>query len=151
GGMPEEGDHQRPASLGELLRRPALLILTACVLLFHAANGAMLPLVGSTLTMRSSAWAAALVAICIIVPQLIVALISPRIGQLGQSLGRRPVLLVGFAALPLRGIGLAWTDDPYMIVAVQMLDGISAAVLGVLVPLSLADISLGTGRFNLTQ
>ena len=38
-----------------------------------------------------------------------------------------------------------------MIVAVQALDGISGAVMGVLVPLTLADISRGTGRFNLAQ
>ena len=101
--------------------------------------------------MRSSEWASALVAICIIVPQLIVALISPRVGQLAQDWGRRPALLIGFAALPLRAVLLGWTSDPYAIVAVQMLDGVSAATLGVLVPLALADISRGTGRFNLTQ
>jgi MFS family permease len=139
------------SGLGQLLRRPALPILTACVLLFHVANGALLPLVGSAVTMRSSQWASALVAFCIIVPQLIVALISPRIGQLAQTWGRRPALLIGFGALPLRAVLLGWTTDPYAIVAVQMLDGISAASLGVLVPLALADISLGTGRFNLTQ
>ena len=139
------------SGLGQLLGRPALLILTACVLLFHVANGALLPLVGSAVTMRSSQWASALVAFCIIVPQLIVALISPRIGQLAQTWGRRPALLIGFGALPLRAVLLGWTTDPYAIVAVQMLDGISAASLGVLVPLALADISLGTGRFNLSQ
>ena len=139
------------SGVGQLLRRPALLILTSCVLLFHLANGALLPLVGSAVTMRSSQWASALVAVCIIVPQLIVALISPRIGQLAQRWGRRPALLIGFGALPLRAVLLGWTSDPYAIVAVQMLDGISAASLGVLVPLALADISLGTGRFNLTQ
>jgi MFS family permease len=137
--------------IGELLRKPALVILSACILLFHAANGALLPLVGSTVTMRSSAWASALIAVCIIVPQLIVALISPGFGQLAQSWGRRPALLIGFGALPLRAVLLSWTSNPYAIVAVQMLDGISAAALGVLVPLALADISLGTGRFNLTQ
>ena len=139
------------ASLGRLLRNPALLILTACVLLFHLANAAMLPLVGSDVTMRSSQWATALVAACIIAPQLVVAAISPTVGRLAQSWGRRPLLLIGFAALPLRGALLAWTNDPYMIVAVQTLDGISGAVLGVLVPLALADISRGTGRFNLAQ
>jgi MFS family permease len=34
-------------------------------------------------------------------------------------------------------------------VAVQALDGISAAVLGVTIPLIVADIMRGTGRFNL--
>jgi MFS family permease len=34
---------------------------------------------------------------------------------------------------------------------VQLLDGICAAVFGVLVPLTIADITRGTGRFNLAQ
>ena len=111
----------------------------------------MLPLVGSDVTMRSSRWATALVAACIIAPQLVVAAISPKVGELAQDWGRRPLLLIGFGVLPLRGALLAWTSDPYMIVAVQALDGLSGAVLGVLVPLTLADVSRGTGRFNLAQ
>jgi len=138
-------------SIGRVLRSRALIVLAACVLLFHLANAAMLPLVGSDVTMRSSQWATALVAACIIAPQLVVASISPAVGRLAQSWGRRPLLLMGFAALPLRGALLACTNDPYMIVAVQALDGISGAVLGVLVPLSLADVTRGTGRFNLAQ
>jgi len=151
GGISPCSASQQTATLGRLLRNPALLILAACVLLFHLANAAMLPLVGSDVTMRSSRWATALVAACIITPQLVVAAISPTVGQLAQSWGRRPLLLIGFGALPLRGALLAWTNDPYMIVAVQTIDGVSGAVLGVLVPLTLADISRGTGRFNLAQ
>ena len=151
GGIDACAASQRATSIGRLLGNRALIVLTACVLFFHLANSAMLPLVGSDVTMRSSQWATALVAACIIAPQLIVAAISPAVGRLAQSWGRRPLLLMGFAALPLRGALLAWTSDPYMIVAVQALDGISGAVLGVLVPLALADISRGTGRFNLAQ
>jgi MFS family permease len=36
-----------------------------------------------------------------------------------------------------------------MVIAVQVLDGISAAVLGIMFPLVIADITRGTGRFNL--
>ena len=151
GGIDACGASQRATSLDRLLRNPALLTLAACVLLFHLANAAMLPLVGSDVTMRSSQWATALVAACIVAPQLVIAAISPTVGQLAQSWGRRPLLLIGFAALPLRGALLAWTHEPYVIVAVQTLDGVSGAVLGVLVPLALADISRGTGRFNLAQ
>jgi len=151
GGISACSASQRTATLRLLLRNPALLILAASVLFFHLANAAMLPLVGSDVTMRSSRWATALVAACIITPQLVVAAISPTVGQLAQSWGRRPLLLIGFGALPLRGALLAWTNDPYMIVAVQTIDGVSGAVLGVLVPLTLADISRGTGRFNLAQ
>lgn len=138
-------------SIGRFLRNTDLLVLTACVAFFHVANAAMLPLVGSALTMRSSQWATALVAACILAPQLVIAIVSPAMGRLAQDWGRRPVLLIGFGVLPLRGALLAWTHDPYMIVAVQLLDGISGAVLGILVPLVLADITRGTGRFNFAQ
>ena len=138
-------------SLGRFLTTPALLILAACVMLFHVANAAMLPLVGSDMTTRTGHWATAFVAACILGPQLVIALISTRIGQLAQTWGRRPMLLLGFAVLPLRGALLACTNDPFMIVAVQMLDGISGAVLGIIVPLALADVSRGTGRFNFAQ
>jgi MFS family permease len=144
-------DREGASSVAQLLRKPALLVLMACVLIFHAANAAMLPLVGSAMAVRSGQWATALMAACIVVPQLIVAVISPTVGRLAQSWGRRRVLLFAFIALQLRGALLAWTNDPYMIVAVQMLDGISAGVLGILVPLILADITRGTGRFNLSQ
>jgi MFS family permease len=143
--------HASHVSVSSLLRRPGLLVFTACILLFHLANASMLPLVGSDVTMRSSRWATALVAACIIAPQIVVAAISPKVGQLAQDWGRRPLLLIGFGVLPLRGALLASTSDPYAIVAVQALDGLSGAVLGVLVPLTLADLSRGTGRFNLAQ
>jgi len=140
-----------PSTIAAVALKPPMVVLTMSVLLFHAANAAMLPLVGSAMATRSSQWATALVAACIIVPQLIVAAISPKVGELAQGWGRRPLLLIGFGVLPIRGALLAYTNEPFVIVAVQMLDGISASVLGVLVPLSIADATRGTGRFNLMQ
>jgi MFS family permease len=58
---------------------------------------------------------------------------------------------VGFIALPIRGLLLAFVSNPYLLIVVQVLDGVSAAVLGVLVPLISADVTRGTGRFNLAQ
>jgi MFS family permease len=66
-------------------------------------------------------------------------------------LGRRPLLLLGFGALSARGALLALVSSPYTLVAVQVLDGISATVLAVLVPLIIADVTRGTGHFNLAQ
>jgi MFS family permease len=150
GGL-EDGRRSAPVSPAALVSRPALIMLAVCVFLFHAANAAMLPLVGSEMTARSAQWATALVAICIVVPQLVAALIAPSLGRWAVLRGRRPVLLLGFAALPARAAALALSSDPGVIIAVQVLDGLCAAVLGVMVPLSLADISKGTGRFNLAQ
>jgi MFS family permease len=128
-----------------------LLILAACALLFHLANAAMLPLMGSLLTTRSPEWATVSIAACIVVPQLVVAAFSPWVGRQAQQWGRRPLLLLGFGALPLRGLLFATVSDPFLVVAVQLLDGISAAMLGVLIPLVIADATRGTGRFNLAQ
>jgi MFS family permease len=140
-----------PHGVLDLLRKPAFTVFALCIFLFQAANAAMLPLVGSEVTLRSAQWASVLIAACIVVPQLVAAAIAPGVGRLAATLGRRPLLLAGFAVLPLRTILLAVNRDPASIVAVQALDGVSGAALGVLVPLILADISRGTGRFNLAQ
>lgn len=134
-----------------LLGERRLLILALCVVLFHLANAAMLPLVGSLLTLRSSGSAALLIAACLIVPQVMVATLSPSVGQWAQSWGRRPLLLVGFAALPIRGLCFSLVHDPMLLVAAQVFDGISAAALGVVVPLAIADIARRSGRFALAQ
>ena len=65
--------------------------------------------------------------------------------------GRRPLLLVGFAALPIRALAFAWTTDPVALIAAQVLDGVSGTMLGVLTALTIADLTAGTGRFNLAQ
>jgi hypothetical protein len=139
------------ATFRSLLRNRPLMIFAGCVALFHLANAAMLPLTASVITMRSSDWAVALVGACILAPQLVVAAFAPWVGRQAVLRGRLPLLLLGFGALPVRGVLLAFVQTPEMLVAVQLLDGISAAVLGVLVPLIAADVTRGTGHFNLAQ
>ncbi|MGH6996492.1 MAG: MFS transporter, partial [Stellaceae bacterium] len=125
-----------------------LLVFGAGMILFSLANTPMLPLVGAIMTMRSSQWATVLIAACIVVPQIFVAILSPWVGRRSESWGRRPLLILGFAALPIRGVLYALIASPYLLVVVQILDGISAAVLGVMVPLIVADVTRGTGRYN---
>jgi MFS family permease len=135
--------------LRRMLSDRRLLIFAACILVFQLANAAMLPLMGSILTMRSNEWASTLIGACIVVPQLIVAGFAPLVGRMADSWGRRPLLIFCFAVLAARGILFALVTNPYLIVGVQILDGVCAAVLGVTLPLIVADITRGTGRFNL--
>jgi MFS family permease len=144
-----EAKPHRPVRLRRLLRRP-LLILAGCVMLFQLANAAMLPLLGGVVTTRSSEWATVLVAASIVVPQLVVAAISPAMGRRAKHHGRRPLLLIGFAAVAIRGLLFAGVSDPYLLVIAQLFDGIAAAVFTVIVPFVVADIARGTGRFNLS-
>jgi MFS family permease len=145
-----KGPTAAAASWRLLTNRP-LLTFATCVAVFQVANAAMLPLMASIITKRSSALATILVAACIVVPQIVVAVFSPAVGRWAQRWGRRPILLIGFMALPVRGVLFVVITDPYWLVAVQVLDGVCAAVFGVLVPLTIADIARGTGRFNLAQ
>jgi MFS family permease len=141
----------KATSVFSLVRQRPLLIFAGSMLLFQLANAAMLPLVAGMVTTRSSQWAPVLIAACIIVPQAIVALTSPSVGRKAQQWGRRPLLLMAFAALVIRGLLFATVRDPYVLVAVQVLDGVTAAVFSVMVPLIVADVAFGSGHFNLAQ
>ena len=61
------------------------------------------------------------------------------------------MLILCFVALAVRGLLFAFLVNPYLLMAAQLLDGVSGAVLAVLVPLIIADVSGNTGHFNLAQ
>ncbi len=151
GGKPTHRHGGRLAILRDFAANRPLVVFTLCVLMFHLANAAMLPLLGGTVTKRSTDWATVLIAACIVVPQVVVAGFSPWVGRQAERWGRRPLLLLGFAALPVRSALFALVSSPYLLVVIQMLDGISAAIFGVMLPLVIADTTRGTGRFNLSQ
>jgi MFS family permease len=135
--------------LGKLFRDRRLLIFGACVVLFHLANAAMLPLAGAAVTMRAGNLGNLIIGACIVVPQAVVALASPWVGRRAAAVGRRPLLLLGWAALPARGLLLAVLPGPYLLIGGQAVAGISAAVFGVMLPLIAADLTRGTSHFNL--
>jgi predicted MFS family arabinose efflux permease len=135
---------------GRVLRDRALLTFAICVMLFTLGNAAMLPLVGNALTKSVGGEASLVIAACIVLPQLIVAAISPSIGRLAEAHGRRVVLLLGFCTLPIRGLLFAVVTDPILVVLIQVLDGVAAACLGVMVPLVTSDVAGRSGHFNLS-
>jgi MFS family permease len=151
GAVVQAAPDPKATSMIGLLRQRPLLVFAASVLMLQLSNAAMLPLMAGVVTTRSSQWAPVLIAACIIVPQAIVALSSPSVGRLAQRFGRRPLLLAGFAALTMRGVLFATVTDPHLLVAVQLFDGVTAAVFGVMIPLIVADVAFGSGHFNFAQ
>jgi MFS family permease len=149
-------DHQGPSKpprvrLRSLWKNRSLLIFAGCIFLFQMANASMLPLAGEAFAYSKEALSSLIVSALIMVPQIIVAIIAPWAGRRADTWGRRPLLLVGFAALPIRALIFAWTSSPMILIVAQLLDGLSAAMLGVLTALIVADLTAGTGRFNLAQ
>jgi len=139
------------ARLGDLFRDRRVATFAASVVMFHFANAAMLPLVGQKMTAGRSAGVAGYMSACIVAAQLVMVPVALMTSRLAESWGRRPTFLIGFAVLPVRGLLYTLTDDPVLLVAVQLLDGIGAGVFGVVGVLVIADLTRGTGRFNLMQ
>jgi MFS family permease len=108
----------------------------------------MLPIAAGMVTKRAGSEASLVIAACIVAPQIVTAIISPWAGRAAEGWGRRPILLLGFAALPIRGMLFASIADPYPMILIQLLDGLSAAALGVLTPLIVADITRDTGGYT---
>ena len=152
-GAPGHHGVEQPPRAGRriLLKDSRLVIFATSLFLFQLANASVLPLAGEALVRMSQMDSSLIISALIIVPQVLVALMAPWAGRQAQSWGRRPLLLIGFAALPIRALGFALISDPLLLLAIQALDGISATVLGVLTALVIADITGGTGRFNLAQ
>jgi ABC-type maltose transport system permease subunit len=128
-----------------------LLTFAACVFLFQLANASMLPLAGEAFVYSKEAFSSLIVSALIMVPQVIVAIMAPWAGRRANMWGRRPLLLIGFGALPIRALLFAWTTNPAILIAAQVLDGVSGTMVGVLTALIVADLTMGTGRFNLAQ
>lgn len=143
------GSAARGSTMSGLLRDRRVLIFAACIALFHLSNAAMLNLAAGEVTTHMSENVQLIIAACIIVPQMVVAALSPWVGRSAERWGRRPLLIFGFAALPLRALLFAGVSSPYLLVPVQMLDGISAAVFGVMLPLIAADVAGDKGHYNL--
>jgi MFS family permease len=146
----EEGDHGNSETNGlqVLLKNRALLLFTAAVALFHFANAAMLPLVGEKLSQGNQQTSSLFTASCIITAQMVMVPMAMLIGRKADKWGRKPLFLVGFAVLPIRGVLYTLTQDPYALVAVQLLDGVGAGIFGALFFIVVADLTKGTGRYN---
>jgi MFS family permease len=146
----EEKGHE-VVGLAELFKDHRIMIFAVSVVLFHFANAAMLPLVGQKSSDGLKEGAAVLMSACIIAAQVVMVPVAIAASRLAVSWGRKPVFLIGFLVLPIRGLLYCVSGNPYYLVGVQLLDGIGAGIFGVVSVLVVADLTKGTGRFNFTQ
>lgn len=133
-----------------LLEDRPLLIFLVCAVLFHFANAAMLPLLGEMLSRGHGRSSMMFMSACVITTQVVVTLLASWSSIKARQWGRKPLLLIAFGVLPVRGLLYTLTNAAPALVAIQILDGIAAAMFGVVSVLVIADLTKGTGRFNLT-
>lgn len=149
----DDGDHGKsdPNALRLLLENRPLLVFTAAITLFHFSNAAMLPLVGEKLAQHHADTGSLFMASCIIAAQIVMVPMAVLVGRKADAWGRKPIFLAGFAVLPLRGVLYTLTDDPTALIAIQLLDGVGAGIFGALFFIVVADLTKGSGRYNLAQ
>jgi MFS family permease len=87
---------------------------------------------------------------CVVTTQLVITLLASWSGRKAGSWGRKPLLLMAFGALPVRGVLYTLTHNTVALVAIQILDGVGAGIFNVVSVLVIADLTQGSGRFNLT-
>ncbi|WLI31798.1 MFS transporter [Pseudomonas rhodesiae] len=143
-------DHEQPSGIKVLLSNRPLLLFAICCALFHLANAAMLPLVSQKLSQINLHMATPLTSACIVAAQVVMVPMAWLVGSKADVWGRKPLLILGFVILPVRGVLYTLSNDPYWLVAVQMLDGIGAGIFGALFPVIVKDLTQGTGRFNVS-
>ena len=129
--------------------RPLVLFLV-CAVMFHFANAAMLPLLGELLAKGQGRSSMLFMSACVVTTQFVITLIASWSGRKAGTWGRKPLLLIAFAVLPIRGVLYTLTANTVLLVAIQVMDGVGAGIFGVVSVLVIADLTRGTGRFNLT-
>jgi MFS family permease len=147
-GDPKSG--AQPSGFKALAGNKTLLLFAACCALFHLANAAMLPLVSQKLAQVNLQLATPLTSACIVAAQWVMVPVALLVGAKADVWGRKPLLLAGFLILPIRGVLYVLSDNPFWLVAVQLLDGIGAGLFGALFPLVVKDLTQGTGRFSVS-
>ena len=146
-----DGDGGAAQGYGVLFRIPPLMIFAACALLFNFANTPLLPLVGQKLALQFPKEATAMLSFCMVAAQGVMLPIAIFVGRNADRLGRRPIFLIAFAALPIRAALYTLSNNAFWLLSVQLLDGVGAGIYEALTPLLIADIMRGTGRYNLAQ
>lgn len=147
--VPKRRQKDTPASRKTLPKDPGLMTFSIAIMLFQLGNTAVLNVAAHGFSQGNGKYAGLLVAATIAVPQVIAAVIAPGLGNLAESWGRRSVLMLGFSLLPLRILLFALGGTAWMQVGYQAFDGVTAAVLGLMVPLVVSDITHDSGRFSL--
>jgi len=67
-----------------------------------------------------------------------------------RGVGRKPLFLTALASLPVRCALIIWLKDAgdTALLSTQTLDGLAGGLFGLVHPYLVADITFGTGRFN---
>jgi predicted MFS family arabinose efflux permease len=151
-GPPGSSRDKPMSAVAALLHNRHLAVFAIAVALFHLSNAAMLTSVGQLLTkVAGKDNATSLVSLCIVAAQCVMVPVAIFVGAKADTIGRKPIFLAAFGVLAVRGVLYPFSANPFYLVGVQLLDGVGAGIYGALAPVVVADLTRGSGRFNVSQ
>ncbi|ORM75801.1 MFS transporter [Pantoea eucrina] len=138
--------------LSDLTRNAPLMTTGITLLLFHLANAALLPMLSMRVAaspggMNPGVYAAATV----IISQAVMIPVALWTAARAETLGYQRLIMLPLLLLPLRAVLAASFTDPWLMIPVQILDGIAAGTLGVAVPGYIVQLLRGSGHVNAGQ
>lgn len=146
-----EQDDGKAEGFKTLLKNKPMLILALALACFHLGNGGMLPLYTLAVVGAGHGNPALFTATTVVVAQAVMIVVSIIAMKVAAGRGYWLVLLISFAALPLRGLLAGTYIEHWGVWPVQALDGIGAGLQSVAVPGLVACLLKGSGRVNVGQ
>ena len=143
--------HVQVVSIRQLMTEKNILLYTVSIVFFYFANAAMFPIVTQMLGLDDPHSATLYTAAGITIAEFVMIPVTALTGYLASKGNRKYLLLIAFMILPVRGMLYTLTDNTHLLMAIQVLDGAGAGIIKVISVVMIADLTKGTGRFNLMQ
>ena len=159
------GGSSEPVPVLALFRRD-IVLFTLAAAMFHVANAALLPQLGSKIdslgkpvtlkipgVLSIPINGANAVSFASVIGQLLMIPFAVAAGWLSKRprVGAKRALLISYCAVSVRAVVFALCNDPWILLGTQCLDGVGIGGFNVCTVLIMSDLSHGTGRFSLLQ
>ncbi len=141
----------KPILIKKILTSQPLIIFGICLILFTFSNSAQLPLVGLKIIAKNPGFGSFYMASSIILAQVVMIVVAYVLSFVIRGFGRKPLFITSFSILIVRTIFYTLTDNPNLLLANQVLDGIAAGIFNIVSVVIITDLAKNSGRFNFMQ
>lgn len=148
---PSTGLSLPPTPLRQLLKRKAILIFNLSFIFYYMSNAAQFAMVAQVLANQDPNHSALLLSGCMLIAEFTMIGTAFMMGMVVNRFGRKSIFLTAFFILPIRAILYTLTSNPFLLLSIQILDGVAAGIMGVIGTVINSDLAVGTGRFNFLQ
>ena len=129
-----------------LLKSRRFWTIMAVIALFQLGNSAMLPLLSQRLVAQGAQNPTSWTSWCVMAASATMIPVAWTVGRMADRVGRRYLLIFACGVVILRCLLAMWANANYWLIPIEILDGICAATFSVSLPLTIADITYGSGR-----